>query len=74
MSLIMSLPSPKALQSFWMPFTPNRSFKAKPKLLASAKGMFYYDEDGREFLEGTAELWCVIAGHGRDKITKAIQA
>jgi beta-alanine--pyruvate transaminase len=70
----MSLPSPKALQSFWMPFTPNRSFKAKPKLLASAKGMFYYDEDGREILDGTAGLWCVNAGHGRDHITQAIQA
>ncbi len=29
------------LESFWMPFTDNRAFKANPRLLASAKGMHY---------------------------------
>ena len=29
------------LSSFWMPFTANRQFKAAPRLLESAKGMYY---------------------------------
>ena len=37
-----------ALEAFWLPFTPNREFKAKPRILARAQGMFYYDEQGRE--------------------------
>lgn len=61
------------LDNFWMPFTPNRAFKAKPKLLTSAKGMYYVDADGREVLDAVAGLWCVNAGHGRTKITEAIQ-
>lgn len=61
------------LGNFWMPFTPNRAFKARPKLLASAEGMSYRDADGREILDGTAGLWCVNAGHGRKAITEAIQ-
>jgi beta-alanine--pyruvate transaminase len=61
------------LDNFWMPFTPNRTFKAKPKLLTSAKDMYYTDADGRQILDGTAGLWCVNAGHGRAKITEAIQ-
>jgi len=56
-----------------MPFTANRQFKAKPRLLKSAKGMFYTSEDGREILDGTAGLWCVNAGHNHPKIVQAIQ-
>ena len=62
-----------SLDNFWMPFTPNRAFKAKPKLLVRAQGMFYTDSDGREILDAAAALWCVNAGHGRTKITEAIQ-
>jgi len=63
-----------SLENFWMPFTPNRAFKARPKLLVSAKDMHYTDADGRRILDATAGLWCVNAGHGRTKITEAIQA
>lgn len=59
---------------FWMPFTANRQFKAKPRLLKSAKGMYYTSDDGREILDGTAGLWCVNAGHNHPKIVQAIQA
>ncbi len=55
-----------------MPFTANRQFKAKPRLMASAKGMYYTTVDGRQVLDGTAGLWCVNAGHCRDKIARAI--
>jgi beta-alanine--pyruvate transaminase len=61
------------LSSFWMPFTSNRQFKAAPRLLESAKGMYYRSTDGREILDGCAGLWCVNAGHCRDEIVAAIQ-
>ena len=57
----------------WMPFTANRQFKARPRLLASASGMYYTTDDGRMILDGTAGLWCVNAGHGHPKIVEAIQ-
>jgi beta-alanine--pyruvate transaminase len=60
------------LSSFWMPFTANRQFKAAPRLLESAKGMYYRTTDGREVLDGCAGLWCVNAGHCRDEIVAAI--
>ncbi|NEO98834.1 MAG: aspartate aminotransferase family protein [Symploca sp. SIO2E9] len=56
-----------------MPFTANRQFKAKPRLLAQAKDMHYTSHDGRQILDGTAGLWCVNAGHCRPKIVEAIQ-
>lgn len=61
------------LDPFWMPFTANRSFKAQPRLLASAKDMHYFTPEGRPVLDGTAGLWCVNAGHARKPIVEAIQ-
>ena len=60
------------LDAFWMPFTANRQFKAKPRLLAKAKGMHYWTPEGRQVLDGVAGLWCVNAGHGREEITAAV--
>ena len=64
---------PNDLRAFWMPFTANRQFKSAPRLLVGAKGMYYRSADGREILDGTSGLWCVNAGHGRERITAAIR-
>ena len=62
-----------SLDAFWMPFTANRQFKANPRMLVAAQGMFYKTADGRDVLDGTAGLWCCNAGHGRPKIVEAIR-
>ncbi|TAM01359.1 MAG: aspartate aminotransferase family protein [Paraburkholderia sp.] len=67
-----SRPAIDDLSSFWMPFTANRQFKAAPRLLESAKGMYYRTTDGRALLDGSAGLWCVNAGHARDEIVAAV--
>ncbi len=64
---------PNNLDAFWMPYSANRAFKAEPRMLARAEGMYYYTNDNREVLDGTAGLWCCNAGHGRREITEAIQ-
>jgi beta-alanine--pyruvate transaminase len=65
--------APNHLNAFWMPFSANRQFKQKPRLLASAKGMHYRDIEGREILDGTGGLWCCNAGHARPRIVEAVQ-
>jgi beta-alanine--pyruvate transaminase len=65
-------PARSDLEALWMPFTANRQFKAKPRLLARAEGMHYWTPDGRKVLDGVAGLWCVNAGHGRKEITQAV--
>ncbi len=64
---------PTDLDAYWMPFTANRQFKKAPRLFTRAKGMHFWTDDGRQVLDGIAGLWCVNAGHGRTKITEAIQ-
>ena len=63
------LPDTDAL---WMPFTANRQFKAAPRFLVGASGMYYTTHDGRRVLDGTSGLWCVNAGHCRTEISEAI--
>jgi beta-alanine--pyruvate transaminase len=65
--------APEEMDAFWMPFSANRQFKAHPRLLASASGMFYRSVDGREILDGTGGLWCVNAGHARPRIVEAVK-
>jgi beta-alanine--pyruvate transaminase len=62
------------LNAFWMPFTANRQYKAAPRVFASAKDMHYTTYDGRKVMDGSAALWCVNAGHCRDRITEAIHS
>ena len=71
-SLPASLTNEPAMDAFWMPFTANRQFKSKPRMLTSAKGMYYTADDGRQVLDGCAGLWCVNAGHGRQEIADAV--
>jgi beta-alanine--pyruvate transaminase len=65
---------PNDLEAYWLPFTPNRAFKAAPRLFARAKDMHYYTPEGRAVLDGCAGLWCTNAGHNRDPIVAAIRA
>ncbi|MBA3598395.1 MAG: aspartate aminotransferase family protein [Methylibium sp.] len=62
-----------ALDAFWMPFTPNREFKAAPRMVVSAEGLSYRTADGREVLDGTSGLWCVGAGHRHPRIAEAMK-
>ena len=64
---------PNNLEALWMPYTANRQFKRKPRLLVGAKDMHYTAADGRRILDGTAGLWCVNAGHCRAPIVEAVR-
>ncbi len=68
----MSRERPNDLGAFWLPFTPNRDFKARPRILAGAEGLYFRDADGRALLDACSGLWCVNAGHGRKSIAEAI--
>ncbi|MBV8566518.1 MAG: aspartate aminotransferase family protein [Methylobacteriaceae bacterium] len=65
--------APNDLDAFWLPYTANRSFKKKPRMVARAKDMFYYTPEGKAVIDATAGLWCCNAGHNRTPIVEAIQ-
>jgi beta-alanine--pyruvate transaminase len=61
------------MAAYWMPFTPNRTFKESPRLYNRAKGLYYETSDGRQVLDAFSGLWCSNLGHCHPKITEAIQ-
>lgn len=61
------------LSAYWLPFSSNRNFKARPRMFVRAKGMHYYTDDGREVLDATAGLWCCGCGHSPEPVVKAVQ-
>ncbi|MFT4257484.1 MAG: aspartate aminotransferase family protein [Pseudoxanthomonas sp.] len=65
--------APPSMEAFWMPFSANKQFKARPRMLVAAEGMHYTSADGRKVLDATAGLWCCNAGHARPRIVEAVQ-
>src|SRR3954470_24740609 len=57
----------------WLPFTPNRDFKADPKMFSRAKGDRYWDEKGNELIDGSSGLFTCPGGHGREQIADAVR-
>ncbi len=64
---------PNELEPYWLPFTPNRAFKKRPRLFSGAKDMYYFTPDNRKVIDATSGLFCVNAGHGRRPIIEAIK-
>lgn len=65
---------PNSLDAYWMPFTANRAFKARPRMFVGAEGMHYLTADGRRVIDAASGLYCVNAGHAHPRIVSAIQA
>lgn len=64
---------PNDFDAHLMPFTAQRLFKRRPRMIVSAKGMYCTSDDGRQIIDASAGMWCVNAGHGHPKIVEAIQ-
>ncbi|MGB1255456.1 MAG: aspartate aminotransferase family protein [Thiolinea sp.] len=43
-----------------------------PKMVEGASGNYIRDAQGRQVLDGTAGLWCVNIGHGREEIAETM--
>ncbi len=67
-------PQPRqvSLDEYWMPFTPNRDFKADPKIVVRAEGMYYWNDRGGKLIDASSGLFCVNAGHARKEIAEAV--
>lgn len=65
--------SEEALRAWWMPFTHNRMFKAKPRLIASAKGAYFTLKDGRRLYDCLSGLWCSPLGHSHPRVVEAVK-
>jgi len=63
---------PSSLNEHWMPFTSNKDFKANPRLITEAKGVYLKTHHGKTQIDGSSGLFCNPLGHGRREITEAV--
>ena len=57
------------------PFTDNAALAGKgARVISKAKGVYLWDAEGNQYLDGMAGLWCVNVGYGRKEITDAVYA
>lgn len=62
-----------ATDAFWMPFTANRDFKKRPRIITGAAGHYYTSSDGTRLYDTFSGLWTSGAGHCHPKIVEAVQ-
>ena len=56
------------------PFTDHKELREKKsRIITRADGVYIYDADDNEILDGLSGLWCVNAGYGREELVEAAQ-
>jgi putrescine aminotransferase len=54
------------------PFTDHAALASKgTRVITQANGVYIYDSDGRQILDGMSGLWCVNLGYGRRELADA---
>ena len=57
------------------PFTDASALAKKgARVITKAQGVYLWDADGNQYLDGMAGLWCVNVGYGRQEIADAVAA
>ena len=56
------------------PYTNLKANEASgPLVIERGDGVFVYDEDGKEYLEGMSGLWCVSLGFSESRLIRAAE-
>ncbi len=58
---------------YWMPFTANRDFNKKPRVISGASGHWYTAQDGTKLYDTFSGLRTTGLGHCHPKIVEAVQ-
>ena len=54
------------------PFTDHKELREKKsRIITRADGVYIYDADDNQILDGMSGLWCVNAGYGREELVEA---
>jgi len=61
------------IDAYWMPFTANRDFKSKPRVISGAAGHYYTTENGTKLYDTFSGLWTSGIGHCHPRIVQAVQ-
>ena len=61
-------------QHYLHPFTDHKELaEHKSRIITRADGIYIYDAEGNEILDGMSGLWCVNVGYGRNELVIAAE-
>ena len=53
------------------PFTDTKVLNAKgARVITRAKGVYLWDTQGKQYLDGVAGLWCTAIGYGEEELAR----
>ncbi len=62
------------LRHVWHPFTQQSAWgEDHPMVVDRAEGMYFWDTDGRRYLDGVSSLWVNVHGHRVPEIDEAVR-
>ena len=50
---------PNSLNEHWMPFTSNKDFKERPRLITEAKGVYLKNHEGNTQIDASSGLFAI---------------
>ncbi len=67
-------PASRDIASLLHPYTNLRLHMTKgPMVIAKGRGVYVYDDQGKEYIEGLAGLWCASLGFSEPRLVEAAQ-
>lgn len=78
MNLTMSSPgldnADKDRNFVWHPYTQMRDWERQEnRVIVRGEGFYLVDDKNRRYLDGTANMWCNVWGHGRNEVVEAMR-
>jgi 4-aminobutyrate--pyruvate transaminase len=65
-------PEARDIASHLHPYTNARKHEETgPMIITEGKGVYVYDSEGKEYIEGLAGLWCASLGFGEERLIQA---
>lgn len=61
-------------KALWHPFTQQYLWEKEPALIiARGRGVYFYDVDGKRYLDGVSSLWVNLLGHNHPALNQAFK-
>ena len=62
----------RSLDHLWIPTQPHQALAEDDGLVVveRGQGIYLYDDQGREYIDGMSGLWLVAVGHGREELAE----
>ena len=71
MSQLGNSPASRDIAYLFHGYTDHEAHKEQgPHILQGGKGIYVYDDTGKEFIEGMAGLWCTSLGYGEERLVE----